>query len=331
MLMKYIFFVVALLMLNGIVISQTQDAIPPVILTRLLQLEDERNYNASELTKLLKNTSPAIRGRVALTIGRIGDKKGTDSLIALLGDKNATVKAWAVFALGEMEDPKAVKPLATLMSGTPESNSESYIVVGNTIEALGKILGIQNNVEIVGTENVNAIGAAIIRNMEHYQASGKKKPVLLALTALARMRFKPAIDPMTKLTSSEEGDIRYIAEKGLARINRPYEAKGAVSRPPDETSSAGHDKAYYDRLVKLTDKKVSAVIHTSKGKIAFEFFPKDAPITSDNFITLAQKGYFNGQTFHRVVSNFVIQGGDPNGDGEGGPGYQIRCEINTRP
>jgi cyclophilin family peptidyl-prolyl cis-trans isomerase len=51
----------------------------------------------------------------------------------------------------------------------------------------------------------------------------------------------------------------------------------------------------------------------------------------DSFITLARKGYFNNLTFHRVVPNFVIQGGDPRGDGEGGPGYQIRCEVNTRP
>jgi len=51
----------------------------------------------------------------------------------------------------------------------------------------------------------------------------------------------------------------------------------------------------------------------------------------DSFITLARKGFFNNLTFHRVVPNFVIQGGDPRGDGEGGPGYQIRCEINTRP
>jgi len=93
----------------------------------------------------------------------------------------------------------------------------------------------------------------------------------------------------------------------------------------------GHGKTFYQRVAARLDKKVTATIHTAKGRIRIELFPQDAPITVDSFITLARKGFFNGLTFHRVVPNFVIQGGDPRGDGEGGPGYQIRCEINTRP
>jgi cyclophilin family peptidyl-prolyl cis-trans isomerase/HEAT repeat protein len=93
----------------------------------------------------------------------------------------------------------------------------------------------------------------------------------------------------------------------------------------------GHGKAFYQRVAARLDKKVTATIHTAKGRIRIELFPQEAPITVDSFITLARKGFFNGLTFHRVVPNFVIQGGDPRGDGEGGPGYQIRCEINTRP
>ncbi|MBL8192021.1 MAG: peptidylprolyl isomerase [Acidobacteria bacterium] len=92
----------------------------------------------------------------------------------------------------------------------------------------------------------------------------------------------------------------------------------------------GHDKLFYQRVAARMSKKVTATIHTDKGAITMELFPAEAPITVDSFIALARKGYFNGVTFHRVVPNFVIQGGDPRGDGEGGPGYQIRCEVNTR-
>ena len=62
-----------------------------------------------------------------------------------------------------------------------------------------------------------------------------------------------------------------------------------------------------------------------------ELLPEEAPLTVDNFIKLARRQYFNGITIHRVVPNFVIQDGDPRGDGNGGPGYQIRCEINQLP
>jgi cyclophilin family peptidyl-prolyl cis-trans isomerase/HEAT repeat protein len=96
-------------------------------------------------------------------------------------------------------------------------------------------------------------------------------------------------------------------------------------------AQTGHDNLFYQRLVARLDKKITATIHTDKGKIKLELLPQDAPITVDSFVTLARKGYFNNLSFHRVVPNFVIQGGDPRGDGEGGPGYQIRCEVNTRP
>ena len=69
-------------------------------------------------------------------------------------------------------------------------------------------------------------------------------------------------------------------------------------------------------------------IHTSKGVMKVEFFDKDAPKTVENFVTLAEKGYYNGLTFHRVIPDFVIQGGCPDGTGAGGPGYKIKCELN---
>jgi cyclophilin family peptidyl-prolyl cis-trans isomerase/HEAT repeat protein len=93
----------------------------------------------------------------------------------------------------------------------------------------------------------------------------------------------------------------------------------------------GHDKSFYKRVADRLNKKVTAKIFTSKGEILIELFPQDAPITVDSLMTLADRDFFNDIAFHRVVPNFVIQGGDPRGDGEGGPGYQIRCEVNTRP
>jgi len=70
-----------------------------------------------------------------------------------------------------------------------------------------------------------------------------------------------------------------------------------------------------------------AEMHTDKGVMKIEFYDKDAPKTVKNFITLAQKGFYDGTVFHRVIPDFVIQGGDPTGTGRGGPGYKIDCEL----
>lgn len=71
----------------------------------------------------------------------------------------------------------------------------------------------------------------------------------------------------------------------------------------------------------------TAEIHTSKGVMKVEFYDEDAPKTVDNFISLSKKGFYDGLTFHRVIPNFVIQGGCPDGTGAGGPGYTIDCEL----
>ena len=72
---------------------------------------------------------------------------------------------------------------------------------------------------------------------------------------------------------------------------------------------------------------MKANIVTEKGNMLVEFFEKDAPNTVKNFTSLAKKGFYDGLTFHRVIPDFVIQGGCPDGTGAGGPGYSIDCEL----
>ena len=73
---------------------------------------------------------------------------------------------------------------------------------------------------------------------------------------------------------------------------------------------------------------IKAIIQTDKGEISLQLFENDAPNTVENFVKLAKDGFYDGLTFHRVIPDFVIQGGCPKGDGTGGPGYSIKCEIN---
>src|SRR5438128_7982282 len=71
-----------------------------------------------------------------------------------------------------------------------------------------------------------------------------------------------------------------------------------------------------------------ATLHTNHGAIEVELFPEDAPKTVENFEELARKGFYDGVIFHRVIPDFMIQGGDPTGTGTGGPGYTFEDEIN---
>lgn len=81
--------------------------------------------------------------------------------------------------------------------------------------------------------------------------------------------------------------------------------------------------------MKFEEKTYQVKITTSKGVITVEMSPKEAPMSVTNFINLAKNGYYNGLTFHRVEPGFVIQGGDPIGNGSGGPGYTVVGEVNN--
>lgn len=72
---------------------------------------------------------------------------------------------------------------------------------------------------------------------------------------------------------------------------------------------------------------LKAEMITDKGTMLIEFYEQDAPIAVNNFVTLARKGFYDGLKFHRVIPDFMIQGGDPTGTGAGGPGYTIECEL----
>lgn len=86
-------------------------------------------------------------------------------------------------------------------------------------------------------------------------------------------------------------------------------------------------KEYNDTMAKQTNNRY-AIIETAKGNIVIQLAEDKAPITTANFIKLAQSGFYDGLKFHRVIRGFMIQGGDPKGDGTGGPGYTIADEFN---
>jgi peptidylprolyl isomerase/peptidyl-prolyl cis-trans isomerase B (cyclophilin B) len=94
-----------------------------------------------------------------------------------------------------------------------------------------------------------------------------------------------------------------------------------------------HEPPQADELEALTERARTsrARISTDKGEMVFTFYPDEAPVHSAAFIKLADAGFYDGLNFHRVEPNFVIQGGCPDGDGTGGPGYNLKAEFSDRP
>jgi cyclophilin family peptidyl-prolyl cis-trans isomerase len=131
---------------------------------------------------------------------------------------------------------------------------------------------------------------------------------------------------LTAALSDPDWTVRVKAAALLKQLDPSSDAdqkiRPAPSRSPD---------FYADPRLTKPPVSTQAYIDTDRGTIQIEFAVLDAPLTVENFVTLARKSFFDGVAIHRVVPDFVVQGGDPRGDGEGGPGYAIRDELNERP
>lgn len=148
---------------------------------------------------------------------------------------------------------------------------------------------------------------------------------LSILDALATQKNQAANDAIKTALDSSDHLIRRRAV-ALLKANGAGDFSNRIG-----TVKTRNTETDYLRAIARIGRTVTATVLTSKGAFTIEFLPEEAPLTVDNFVQLARKGYFNGQTVPRVVPNFVIQTGDPRGDQNGGPGYQIRCEINEVP
>ena len=146
------------------------------------------------------------------------------------------------------------------------------------------------------------------------------------LSAMAEYGGPRAIEAVKQALKDKDWAVRVRAVTLLAKLDPTGDYRDAI-RPAPAAPIAPYD----DPQLIAPTYSPHVFIETPKGTIEFELAVLDAPQTSRNFAALARKGFFNGLQIHRVVPNFVVQDGDPRGDGEGGPGYTIRDELNERP
>ena len=170
-------------------------------------------------------------------------------------------------------------------------------------------------------------GAAWLREAyKTAQADSAYDARAAAIGALAEYGAAEAIETLKLALTDKDWAVRLRAASLLAKLDPSVETRQAIRPAP-----GGPIAPYDDPQLAVPDFSPHAFIETAKGTIELELAVLDAPQTARNFMALARKGFFNGLQVHRVVPNFVVQDGDPRGDGGGGPGYTIRDELNERP
>ena len=231
----------------------------------------------------------------------------SERLRALLKDEDKRVWPAALRALVRLK-PSDVGPLLLERLKDPD-----FVVRATVAELVG-------NLKIEG-------GAPALR--EAYKtalADATYSARAAALDALEAYGAAEATETLKTALTDKDWAVRVRAAEILKRLDPAADVRAAIRPAP-----AGSAESYSDRSVVAPEYSPHVFIETARGTIEFELAVLDAPLTSRNFISLARKGYFNGLAIHRVVPNFVVQDGDSRGDGQGGPGYTIRDELNERP
>jgi cyclophilin family peptidyl-prolyl cis-trans isomerase/HEAT repeat protein len=241
-------------------------------------------------------------------------------LRAMLDYRNAGFQINTLVAVhSEYAIPDVLRALAAFKPADLPSilrthlNESDVIVRGTAADLLGETPP--------SAENTQALATALRRATKDQLNDA----VLSTLDALGAQKTAEANEVIKTALDSPDHLIRRRAV-AILKTNNAGDFSSRIG-----TVKTGNVTADYQRAISRMGKRVRAEVTTSKGSFTIELLPQDAPLNVDNFVVLAQSGYFKNIVFHRVVPNFVIQGGDPRGDGNGGPDHQVRCEINEVP
>lgn len=246
-----------------------------------------------------------VRVDLALALGRLDRERALARLGELLGDGDQRVVAAALRALAALKAPGLA---ATLRDHLAKDD----VAVRATAAAL---LG-----ELAPAGGEAWLAAA----WERGRADASYVARAAALGALAKYGAEAARGPLQAALADRDWAVRVRAAALLRTLDPGADTSGM--RPAPTIWS----EADYERVVS-PPYSPHVYVETTKGTIEIELAVLDAPLTALNVATLARKGFFDGLAIHRVEPHFVAQFGDPRGDGEGGPGYTIRDELNDRP
>lgn len=241
-----------------------------------------------------------------------------DILRAMLDYKNSGIVINTLVAVhSEYAIPDVLRALAAFKPkdmgevGRKHLNESDVVTRATAAEILGTLPPDEANTGAL----IEALSVAL-------KERGSNDAALAILDSLAKQKFPKANEAIKIALDSSDHLIRRKAVASL-KANGAGDFSSRLGTVESRNTSAD-----YERALSRMGKSLGAVLTTSKGAFTIELLADEAPLNVDNFVQLAKRRYFNGISFHRVVPNFVIQDGDPRGDGNGGPGYSIRCEIN---
>jgi cyclophilin family peptidyl-prolyl cis-trans isomerase/HEAT repeat protein len=259
------------------------------------------------LSGLDADPHPSVRTAIVSLLPALGPDRAVPRLSALASGQDAAVAAAAIAALAGMPERPGdfAATLERLLAGG------DVMVRAAAASALGEV-------RPAGGERALAAAYEAGLTDTSYQARAA------AITALAKYGSAAAAATLNAALGDAEWPVRRRAADLLRGFDRASDAASRIRPAPGRPVDA-----YAAPLLIAPQVSPHVFLDTDKGTVEIEVAVLEAPLTAQNFLALARSGYFSGMAIHRVVPDFVVQAGDRRGDGEGGPGYTLRDEINT--
>jgi HEAT repeat protein/cyclophilin family peptidyl-prolyl cis-trans isomerase len=302
---------------NGPEVSDTlldllSDPVPAIrgAALRAVAAMDPENF-VTILSGLDPDPHWSVRAALASTLATLPPDIGLPRLHELLNDSDQRVIPAVLAAFVKIKAPDAASILLDRLT------AEDFAVRAAAANAIG---------ELKPANGAQALADAV--------RAGQRDPTYAAraaaLAALAKYGAAAAMPVLNSALADKDWAVRVRAVQLIKELD-PSQAGSEIdlSIRPAPTSVPAETYAAPWQVSPPVSRQV--YVDTDRGSIQIELAVLDAPLTVENFIALARKGFFNGLSIHRVVADFVVQDGDPRGDGEGGPGYSIRDELNERP
>jgi cyclophilin family peptidyl-prolyl cis-trans isomerase/HEAT repeat protein len=271
-------------------------------------------FDADSFVAVLSGLDPdqdwTVRASLATLLGTLAPEVGSRRLEVMLNDADQRVIPLVLASLVKIKAPNTAAVLLERLT------ADDVVVRAAAATGLGDLLV------------VNA-PAALAEAYRFGQRDRNYTARAAALAAIAKFGAAAATPVLQSAFADKDWAVRVRAAMLLKQLD-PAAAADADAQIRPAPTTVTSDVYLAPRVV---DPPVSTQVYldTDRGTIQIELAVLDAPLTAENFIRLARQGYFDGLPVHRVVPDFVVQDGDPRGDGEGAPGYSIRDEINERP